>query len=582
MPRPQAFNPLTDAVAGCIVASHSLRWHMTGRTAGDVRRLPAWIIPMRGARTIAYNDSPCLVDIYRWHHIPPVVLRASVDGVLVSMHLLIVEDEAIIARDLATTVESFGHAVIGVVGSGEEALALATIQRPDLVLMDIRLSGPLDGIATAQQLQAQQFISVIYLTAHADDQTMSRAASTHPVGYLLKPFDERTLWSMLEIAHHQQQMERSLQAEILGRQTAEDAQQQAEATLRERNMQLEAMLRAQESRTAELRLLGDLGRALTTCATLEDGYAIVTCTAQQLFPDVAGVLYVLRHTPPILDSVIAWGTVSHPNPPMTPVGCRVLREGRIFLGVETCGGCRCDALPPDLSPEALCVPLSAMDETLGVLHVHLPITMSTGAEGALRRQLALAFGEQVALGLANVRLRHTLREQAICDPLTGLFNRRYLEETLTRELHRATRNNYPVGVIMLDIDYFKQINDTYGHDAGDTVLRTLGALLLGMVRAGDVACRYGGEEFVLILPSAPTEVLASRAEAIRYAVSALEITHRDLVLPPITVSLGTSLVTDAQASVAEALAHADAALYAAKRAGRNCVISHTPVSPPTV
>ena len=320
MPRPQAFNPLTDAVAGCIVASHSLRWHVTGRTAGDVRCLPAWIIPMRGTRMIAYNNSPCLVDIHRWHPIPPVVLRASVDGVLVSMHLLIVEDEAIIARDLATTVESFGHAVIGVVGSGEEALALATIQRPDLVLMDIRLSGPLDGIATAQQLQAQQLISVIYLTAHADDQTMWRAAATHPVGYLLKPFDERTLWSMLEIAHHQQQIERSLQAEILGRRTAEGAQRQAEAALRERNMQLEAMLRAQESRTAELHLLGDLGRALTTCATLEDGYAIVTRTAQQLFPDVAGVLYVLRHTPPILDSVIAWGTVSHPNAPMPPSG----------------------------------------------------------------------------------------------------------------------------------------------------------------------------------------------------------------------------------------------------------------------
>ncbi|MEI7772736.1 MAG: GGDEF domain-containing protein, partial [Chloroflexales bacterium] len=173
-------------------------------------------------------------------------------------------------------------------------------------------------------------------------------------------------------------------------------------------------------------------------------------------------------------------------------------------------------------------------------------------------------------------------EQAIRDPLTGLFNRRYLEETLTRELHRAARNRYPVGVIMLDIDHFKQINDTYGHEAGDTVLRTLGALLLGMVRAGDVACRYGGEEFVLILPAASLAVIDSRAEAIRHAVGALEIVYHDLVLPPITVSLGTSVVADAQASVAEALARADAALYAAKRAGRNCVVAHAPVSAPTM
>jgi diguanylate cyclase (GGDEF)-like protein len=139
-----------------------------------------------------------------------------------------------------------------------------------------------------------------------------------------------------------------------------------------------------------------------------------------------------------------------------------------------------------------------------------------------------------------------------------------------------------VGVIMLDIDHFKQINDTYGHEAGDTVLRTLGALLGGMVRAGDVACRYGGEEFVLILPAAPREVVADRAEAIRRAASALAIPHRDQVLPPITVSLGTSLVADAQASVTEALARADAALYAAKRAGRNRVVAHASVIPPTV
>jgi diguanylate cyclase (GGDEF)-like protein len=139
-----------------------------------------------------------------------------------------------------------------------------------------------------------------------------------------------------------------------------------------------------------------------------------------------------------------------------------------------------------------------------------------------------------------------------------------------------------VGVIMLDIDHFKQINDTYGHEAGDTTLHTLGALLLGMVRAEDVACRYGGEEFVLVLPAAPRDVVSSRAEAIRHAVSTLTIPHRDLILPLITVSLGTSLVTDAQASVAEALAQADAALYAAKRAGRNRVAAHAPDIPPTL
>lgn len=495
------------------------------------------------------------------------------------MRLLIVEDEAIIARDLATTVESFGHVVVGIVDSGAAVLALAAAQPPDLVLMDIHLSGPLDGIATAQQLQTQQRIPVVYLTAHADEATMRRASATYPVGYLLKPFDERTLWSMLEIAAHQQQLTQALQVEISGRRAAEDAQQLAEAALRERNRQLEALLRAEERRIVELSVIGELGRTLTTCATLEDGYAVVARAAQHLFSKVAGVLYVQRQ-PLVLDPVIAWGSTPHPNLPLNITDCRVLHEGRIFLGMEGCGNGCCAALPSTRAPNRLCVPLLVADEVLGVLHVHLLTTDPTDAEGAIQRQLALAFGEQAALGLANVRLRTTLREQAIRDPLTGLFNRRYLEETLTHEIHRAVRNRYPVGVIMLDIDHFKHMNDTYGHSAGDAVLRALGTLLIGMVRAGDVACRYGGEEFVLILPAADFAVVGSRAEAIRQAVSAQVIPYSDLLLPPITVSLGTSLIVDAEASVIEALAHADAALYAAKRAGRNCVVAYMPDSAP--
>jgi diguanylate cyclase (GGDEF)-like protein/PAS domain S-box-containing protein len=588
------------------------------------------------------------------------------------------------------TVESFGHTVIGLVDSGEAALALATEQRPDIVLMDIHLTGPLDGIAAAHQLDTQLHIPVIYLTAHADGETMRRAAPTRPAGYLLKPFDERTLWSVLEMAAHQHQLERRLQTsearfaatlrsigdavlvtdlagqiifangvaiqllglsledlvgssldaalvlvdagtrqpvpdlvahvlatgesvqltaptlllahdghvwpiedtaapirddggtligvvlvfrEISARRTAEAAQYQAEVALRTSNAHLATALHAQERRTAELTMLGDLGKALTNCTTLEEGYAVVSRAAQQLFPEVAGVLFVPRQMPSVLEPLIIWGPALHPYPALQAPSCRVLREQQIFVGADMCGGCRCELLPPELSPEALCVPLSVGGEALGVLHVHLVAAEAADPAGMVQRQLALAFGEQAALGLANLRLRAVLHEQAIRDPLTGLFNRRYLEEILLRELHRAMRDRYPVGVIMLDVDHFKQVNDTYGHDAGDAVLRTLGALLLGSVRAGDVVCRYGGEEFVLILPTAPLTVVAERAELVRHEVSMLAIRHNDRVLPRITVSLGASLVHDPQASVTEALARADAALYAAKRTGRNRVVT---------
>ena len=351
------------------------------------------------------------------------------------------------------------------------------------------------------------------------------------------------------------------------------ARHQAEAALRDSNAQLATALRTQEQRTAELIVLSELSKTLTSCATLAAGYAIVARAAQQLFPEVAGVLYVPRHTPPILEAVIVWGVAPHPAPPLPLEGCRVLRQQRTFLGADLCGGCRCEAVPAFESPYALCVPLMVAGETLGVLHVHLAANAPTGPDAAAHRQVALAFAEQAALGLANVQLRAVLREQAIRDPLTGLLNRRYLEEILVHEFRRASRDRYPVGVIMLDVDHFKHVNDTYGHDAGDAVLRALGALLLGMVRAGDIVCRYGGEEFVLILPTAALPAVIDRAEIIRREVSRLQIMHRELELPPVTVSLGASAVTDANASVNEALTRADAALYAAKRAGRNRVVA---------
>ncbi|NTV62096.1 MAG: diguanylate cyclase, partial [Oscillochloris sp.] len=362
--------------------------------------------------------------------------------------------------------------------------------------------------------------------------------------------------------------------EVSARRQAEVAQLEAEAALRASHAQLAMALEAQERRTVELIVLSELDRALARCATMDDGYTIVARAAQQIFPEAVGVLFVPRPPSPALEPMIVWGPAPHPAPPLRPADCRALCEDRIILGSAPCGGCRCEALPPALSPSALCVPLQVAGAALGVLHVHLAAPAT--AEVALQQQLARAFGEQAALGLANVRLRVVLREQAIRDPLTGLFNRRYLEETLLRELHRAMRDRYPVGVIMLDVDHFKRVNDTYGHEAGDTVLRALGTLLLGMVRAGDVVCRYGGEEFVLMLPKAPMAVVVGRAEAVRQAVSDLAIRYHEQELPRLTVSLGASVVLDAHASVAEALACADAALYAAKRAGRDRVVAMAP------
>jgi diguanylate cyclase (GGDEF)-like protein len=220
----------------------------------------------------------------------------------------------------------------------------------------------------------------------------------------------------------------------------------------------------------------------------------------------------------------------------------------------------------------LCLPLTAQGETLGVLH--LRATGVVAADGspatlAVNRPLVTTVCDQITLGIANLRLRDTLRHQSIHDLLTGLYNRRYMEEALQREVPRAVRNGRPLAVIMADLDHFKTFNDTFGHEAGDAVLSELGLLLKSSVRASDMACRYGGEEFALVLPETTLEGTLARVEAIRARVAALRVSHRNRMLGGLTLSLGVALLPQHGSSSEELLRAADKALYAAKQAGRN-------------
>jgi diguanylate cyclase (GGDEF)-like protein len=176
------------------------------------------------------------------------------------------------------------------------------------------------------------------------------------------------------------------------------------------------------------------------------------------------------------------------------------------------------------------------------------------------------------MAFANLRLRDSLREMSIRDSLTGLFNRRYMEETLTRELNLATRNETEVGMIIMDIDHFKVFNDEFGHEAGDEVLAGVAAALTRYSRVSDVACRFGGEEFMWILPNCSLENARLRAEELRHRVSALLISHRGLQLPGPTISCGVAAFPQ-HATTGDGLIHiADAALYAAKNGGRDRVV----------
>lgn len=187
-------------------------------------------------------------------------------------------------------------------------------------------------------------------------------------------------------------------------------------------------------------------------------------------------------------------------------------------------------------------------------------------------QSGLLFASLTALVLSNAQLREALREQSIRDPLTGLYNRRYMEEALGQQLHRVTRQLHPLGIIMIDIDFFKRFNDNYGHSVGDALLRELGRFLQSHVRVEDIACRYGGEEFLLIMPDAALEVVQIRAEYLRQAVRRLRVRAAGQSQQGITLSLGVAIYPQHGRNIETVLRAADSALYRAKQEGRDRVV----------
>jgi diguanylate cyclase (GGDEF)-like protein/PAS domain S-box-containing protein len=215
-------------------------------------------------------------------------------------------------------------------------------------------------------------------------------------------------------------------------------------------------------------------------------------------------------------------------------------------------------------------PLYDKNQSLnGRLMVFRDITERKQVEKSLRRANDKLQGQLIEIGL----LQSKLREQAIRDPLTNLFNRRYLEETLDRELSRAGRENYPICIIMMDIDHFKRVNDTYGHEAGDLVLKAISEALSEHSRRGDFACRYGGEEFVVVMPNINLETAYERAENLRQSLNLLRVPYEYYNLS-VTISMGIACYPEHGQERASLLRAADQAMYAAKEAGRDHILSY--------
>jgi diguanylate cyclase (GGDEF)-like protein len=317
--------------------------------------------------------------------------------------VLVVEDEAIVAMDLAAELEQMGYDVVGTAGTAADALRLAELSPPDVALLDIRLQGSSDGIDVAAVLVGCLRIPIIYLTADADQATLDRALRTSPAGYLTKPIGGATLRTTIEVA-----------------------------------------LRNSETAFAQHR--------------------------------------------------------------------RQQEE-----------------------------------------------------QSALRRRS----GELVAL-------TESLREQCMTDALTGLYNRRHFDTALARELQLADRHGHPVGLLLLDIDNFKKLNDTLGHPAGDAALVAVAAALRARLRGYDIPCRIGGDELAVIVPGAELPAATELAEQLRRTIEGLRLVDGARPLGPLSVSVGVAAYPVHGSDRKSLLSSADQALYVAKRAGRDRVMSLPP------
>lgn len=324
-------------------------------------------------------------------------------------------------------------------------------------------------------------------------------------------------------------------------------------------------------RTREVSLLNQMGELLQACFSLDQAYGVLGGVIHQFFPGRSGSVLVFNESRDLVEEVAAWGQAAGHNSSFHPDDCWALRGGRPHV-VDDPGTPFCQHVVEPLPTGSICIPLLAQGEAFGIFYLCNPAgAVHVQGFPEETRRLAAAVAKQIALALANLRLRESLRGQSIRDSLTGLYNRRYMEETVDREIRRAGRSGRPLGVIMLDIDSFKLLNDTFGHAGGDAVLRTVGNLLKTIVRGSDIACRYGGDEIVLILPETGLEPTAAKAEQLREAVKRMQITHRHQTIERITASLGVAAFPDHGGDAATILAAADEAQYVAKAAGKDQV-----------
>jgi diguanylate cyclase (GGDEF)-like protein len=474
------------------------------------------------------------------------------------INILIVDDDSddlTLVGDLVEAGFRGANVKIEKADSYDAALLFLASHTFDVVIIDYYLAEK-NGIDLLQAVKARQpEASVIVMTGQGTDDVAVQAMKLGAADYLVKArLTETLLIAAIRYA--------------VGLSEQECLRNIAEKETKRLNEELRHRAAQWERRTQQAALIQELGAKLQICLTSEEAYQIVGESVARLFPGVSGSLAIVRTKQNLYEEVARWGEGAFNGEVFSADRCRALRRGRSFTTRSGDAHLMCAHLVHRHDAYSICIPLAAQGETLGLFTLlgGATLTESQPNDEAFEEfvQLAETVSEDIALSLANLKLREHLRMQSVRDALTGLFNRRYMEESLERELAAASRKVRRLAVILMDVDQFKILNDTMGHDFGDLVLSEVGAFLLRNSRGSDIACRYGGDEFVLILPEISLETAKIKMETLRAGFERLPLTSRSEVPVKLALSMGMATFPEDGTTARELLIVADKALYRAK------------------
>ena len=486
------------------------------------------------------------------------------------LSILIVDDDE---EDLLIAESLLHEALKGVAlrldraASFDECLSRSAKTRYDLILLDYNL-GARNGSDLIQEVRAPGLDTPVIVMTGGGSEEIAVNLLKHGVSeYLPKAsLSEAVVFGAVcrAIEAHEERK----------------THQERRKTLQRTNHDLELWIRELETRRRESYLLSELGNALQRCASIEEAYPAIERHFSAFFSGRSGALCMFEPEGKRLRVVAPWGQRAPGKSEFDADECWGVRQGKLYCADRPGVSITCPHLDGAPSPAHLCAPLIAHDELLGLLILQGESPAGVASELEKRpfaakseRRFAETLSEHLAIALANLKLRDALREQAIRDSLTGLFNRRYGEECLQKVASAANRHQHPLAVLMLDVDEFKSLNDRYGHECGDTVLKRVGEFFSQRSRKEDIASRYGGDEFVLVLPEVPLEVAVAHAERLRSEMKeALSHANIGWQSSP-SVSIGVAAAPEHGFSPRELLKAADVALYRAKHEGRDRVVT---------